>query len=68
MLPLRDHLPTRSFPVVNYALMAVNVVVFGVEAWLAAGSSGPTSLDEWALVRFFSTSPAGWSRRSPRWR
>ncbi len=50
MLPLRDHLPTRSFPVVNYALMAVNVVVFGVEAWLAAGSSGPTSLDEWALV------------------
>jgi membrane associated rhomboid family serine protease len=50
MLPLRDHLPTRSFPVVNYALMAVNVVVFGVEAWLGAGSSGPSSLDEWALV------------------
>jgi membrane associated rhomboid family serine protease len=50
MLPLRDHLPTRSFPVVNYALMAVNVVVFGVEAWLGAGSSGPLSLDEWALV------------------
>jgi membrane associated rhomboid family serine protease len=50
MLPLRDHLPTRSFPVVNYALMALNVVVFGVEAWLAGGSSGPSSLDEWALV------------------
>lgn len=50
MLPVRDHLPTRSFPVVNYALIALNVVVFGFEAWLAAGSSGPTSLDQWALV------------------
>ena len=50
MLPLRDHLPTRSFPVVHYAMRAVNVVVFGVESWLGAGSSGPLSLDEWALV------------------
>jgi membrane associated rhomboid family serine protease len=28
MLPLRDHLPTRTFPFVNYALIAANVVVF----------------------------------------
>jgi len=32
MLPVRDHLPTRSFPVVNYALIAINVVMFGLEA------------------------------------
>jgi membrane associated rhomboid family serine protease len=37
MLPLRDHLPTRSVPVVNYALIAVNLVVFGVQASAAAG-------------------------------
>jgi len=28
MLPLRDHLPTRTFPFVNYALIAANVAVF----------------------------------------
>ena len=49
MVPVRDHLPTRSFPVVNYALIALNVVVFGFEAWLAAGNIEPTGL-EWALV------------------
>ena len=38
MIPLRDHLPTRSVPVVNYALIALNVVVFGFE--LLAASSG----------------------------
>jgi len=32
MLPVRDHLPTRSFAVVNYALIAINVAVFGLEA------------------------------------
>ena len=49
-MPVRDHLPARSFPVVNYALIALNVVVFGFEAWLAAGNIGRTELDEWALV------------------
>jgi membrane associated rhomboid family serine protease len=31
LLPLRDRLPTRSFPFVNYALIAANVVVFFLE-------------------------------------
>jgi membrane associated rhomboid family serine protease len=31
MLPLRDHLPTRSVPGVNYALVAINVAVFGLQ-------------------------------------
>ena len=29
MLPVRDHLPTRSFPAVNYGLIALNLGVFG---------------------------------------
>jgi len=33
MLPVRDHLPTRSFPFVNYGLIAINVGVFGFEIW-----------------------------------
>jgi membrane associated rhomboid family serine protease len=28
IVPLRDHLPTRTFPFINYALIAANVVVF----------------------------------------
>lgn len=28
MLPLRDHLPTRTFPFVNYGIIAANVAVF----------------------------------------
>lgn len=32
MLPLRDQLPTRSPAVVNYLLIAANVLVFGLEA------------------------------------
>jgi membrane associated rhomboid family serine protease len=32
MLPLRDHLPTRTFPFVNYGLIAANVIVFLLQA------------------------------------
>jgi membrane associated rhomboid family serine protease len=43
MLPIRDHLPTRIPPVVNYALIAANVVVFALEA-------GGLDVERWALV------------------
>jgi len=28
MIPLKDENPTRSFPIVNYCLIAVNVLIF----------------------------------------
>ncbi len=31
MIPLRDHLPTRTTPFVNYALIAANIAVFVLE-------------------------------------
>jgi hypothetical protein len=31
MLPVRDHLPTRSVAGINYALIAINVVAFVFE-------------------------------------
>ena len=37
MLPLRDHLPTRTVPFVNYALIAANVVVYLLEQTGAVG-------------------------------
>jgi membrane associated rhomboid family serine protease len=42
MLPLRDHLPTRSPAVVNYLLIAANVLVFALEAsgTIAVSSDG----------------------------
>ena len=31
MLPIRDHLSTRTAPIVNWTLIAANVLVFGLE-------------------------------------
>jgi membrane associated rhomboid family serine protease len=44
MLPLRDHLPTRTFPFVNYALIAVNVAVYLFERVTIEGGVPPDSL------------------------
>jgi membrane associated rhomboid family serine protease len=37
MIPVRDDIPTRRFPVVNYALIAINVLAF-VYMWLLGPS------------------------------
>jgi len=54
MLPLRDHLPTRTFPFVNYALIAANVVVFLLQL-------GGTVTDDFAFVpkRLFTDPQVG---------
>jgi membrane associated rhomboid family serine protease len=49
MLPLRDHLPTRRVPIVNYALIALNLCVFGVEATSPARVAA-ADVAQWALV------------------
>ncbi|MDP9002849.1 MAG: rhomboid family intramembrane serine protease [Myxococcota bacterium] len=51
VLPLRDHLATRTIPFVNYALVAANVVVFALELdAMAAGAPGEGFEREWGLV------------------
>jgi rhomboid family protein len=51
VLPLRDHLPTRSFPFVNYALIAANVAVFVMQLnALAGGVSEEAFTRQWGLV------------------
>lgn len=52
MLPIRDHLPTRTVPFVNYALIAANVAVFGMMA-LAVGNGA----DAEQLTRQFALVP-----------
>ena len=44
MLPLRDTLPTRTMPVVNYALIALNVAVFGWQSWAVAEGADPNAV------------------------
>lgn len=45
MLPLRDRLPTRTFPFVNYALIALNVGTYAV----VATSASPEAIEPWTL-------------------
>jgi membrane associated rhomboid family serine protease len=48
MIPIRDAIPTRRVPVVNYALIAINILVF-VIMWLA-GSSAEAWVYEFAMI------------------
>ena len=50
MIPIRDQIPTRTVPVVNYLLIAANILVFILQ-WLA----GP---DQEALVYQYALIPA----------
>jgi membrane associated rhomboid family serine protease len=48
MIPIRDVVPSRTFPVVTLTLIAINVLVFLYELWLGPGL--PAFLREWGLV------------------
>ncbi len=51
MLPLRDRLPTRIVPFVNYALIAANVFAFFYEpGTLVSGAPTDAFTREWGLV------------------
>ena len=48
MIPIRDQIPTRSVPVVNYLLIAANIVVF-ILMWLA-GTNQEALVYQFALI------------------
>ena len=48
MIPIRDEIPTRRVPVVNYLLITVNILVF-VLMWLA-GSSEEAVVYQFAMI------------------
>jgi len=51
MLPLRDRLPTRRAPIVNYLILATNVLVFLWErALITVGYPASRLLFDWGLV------------------
>lgn len=60
MIPLRDSVPTRVFPIVTVAIIALNAVVFGYEIYLGRGYESlirtygivPYNLTNPSLVKF----------------
>jgi len=49
VLPLRDNLPTRRFPVVTVALIAANIVVFALYQGAGEGEGFVTSVNDFAF-------------------
>ena len=51
MLPVRDHLPTRTFPFINYGLIAANIAAFALQYDAIASGMSPEALSrQWGLV------------------
>lgn len=48
MIPLRDEIPTRRVPIVNYVLIAANIIVF-ILMWLA-GSAQESLVYQFAMI------------------
>lgn len=53
MIPLRDDVPTRTVPIVNYALIGANVLAFLLE--LGMGDRLPEFLAQASVVPVFYT-------------
>ncbi|MFO0658620.1 MAG: rhomboid family intramembrane serine protease [Polyangiaceae bacterium] len=59
MIPIRDHLPTRSTPYVTWMLIALNVIVFLFEQSLM-GATGGRVIQEYGFVPLrFMADPVG---------
>ena len=55
MIPIRDEIPTRRFPLINYTLIALNVLVYLFQSML--GPNEQALVYEFALIPFsFTTS------------
>jgi len=54
VIPLRDTIPSRRFPIVNTALIVINVLVFLIESIMPAGLQN-TFISTWGLtpIRFW---------------
>lgn len=50
MIPIRDHRPSGTFPVITVGLIAVNVVVFLYEQLLLASGQLDPFLQQWAFI------------------
>lgn len=51
-MPLRDHLPTRRFPVVTVTLIGLNVIVFLIELLIDFGGGLEQAMFQWGVVPY----------------
>ncbi len=58
MIPLRDNIPRRTFPLTNSLLIGLNVAVFLLE--LSQGPDLQPFLERWAFIPGRLLSPAAW--------
>jgi membrane associated rhomboid family serine protease len=59
MIPLRDHNPSRTAPVVTVVLIAINVFAFGYEVALGARLGGFLATAAFIPARIFAPGPDG---------
>lgn len=57
MLPIQDINPTRRFPVVNYALIAINVIVFVTQLGLSEQALTQVYLTQSIVPNLVSQTP-----------
>lgn len=57
MIPIRDQLTTRKVPIVNYALIALNILVFILQ-WLSGGQSEALTYEFALIPTQFLAAPA----------
>ncbi len=50
MIPLKDHIPTRRTPIVNYGLIALSILVYGFQ--MLSGPQADSLVYEFALIPF----------------
>jgi membrane associated rhomboid family serine protease len=50
MIPIRDQIPTQTVPIVNYLLIAANIIVFVIQFLLFAGPNEEAFVYEFALI------------------
>jgi membrane associated rhomboid family serine protease len=50
LIPLRDNIPSKTFPFINYALIAANGYVFFLELQQGHGSRLQALVDRWAVI------------------
>jgi len=50
MIPLKDHIPTRRTPIVNYGLIALSILVYGFQ--MLSGPQADSLVYKFALIPF----------------
>ena len=67
MLPLRDFIPTRRFPVLTVSIIVVNIIAFGYELLAEAGGTLDQTFYTMGVVPFEVTVRTGKRRQSSIW-